>query len=516
MSAFLPDRSDVVLRHILERNASEVPDKECILFEDGEKWTYSECLKQAYKAGNAFSELGIKRGEHALVFLPNGRDWIRAWWGISSIGAVMVPVNLAYKGELLRHICQDSLATRIVTTPELSERLKFIGLDLEVIDPSILAVGAKHEPILDRPIEPWDIHVILYTSGTTGASKGVLNPYFHSFSQQTQYIFPRATSDDTALVDLPLFHSGAFNQAYAFLALKGRMALRTVFSGSRYLDIVRECDATVSLMIGTIASFLEAKALQPDDADNPLRWVFCAPMPRDPDAFMKRYGLKEIVGAYSSTEVSCPIMTRGRLKDPKTCGRARDGVQLRLVDEHDIPVPAGETGELIIRTDRPWEMNVGYLNRPEETAKAWRNGWFHTGDLFTCDEEGYYFLFDRKKDSIRRRGENISSFEVEKEVLSHPAIAEAACVAAQGELAEDEVKVFIVLRKGAEFDPAELIKFFLIPRMPYFMVPRFIEVMPELPRTATMRVKKYELRARGNSSATWDREAAGIKVTRDS
>lgn len=511
---FLPDRSKVVIRHILERHAENIPDKECVVFPDGERWTYSKALEEAYGAADVLSGLGIRRNENVLIFLPNGKEWLRAWWGAAALGAVIVPVNTAYKGGMLKHICQDSGARHMIVTPDLAERLQGLNQDLNVIDPDMLSQGMMVEPKTDAPIEPWDIHGIMYTSGTTGLSKGVITPYLQSYTQCIHYV--QATQEDTSLVDLPLFHASGMNIAYATWSPGGRVVLQEVFSKSRYLDIVREFGVTFALMIGPMASFLLSNPPSPQDADSPLRRVGIAPMVADPEAFMARFGIKELVNSYSSSEVSNTLQTEnGPILNSKTCGKPRSGIQVRLVDEHDIPVPVGKTGELIVRSHLPWEMNVGYWNRPEETATAWRNGWFHTGDLFYCDEEGNYFFADRKKDAIRRRGENISSMEVEREVLAHPEVLEAAAMAVPSEVGEDEVKVFVVVREGAGFDPAELIRF-LIPRMPYFMVPRFVEVLPDLPKTATMRVKKYELKALGNSAATWDRETAGIRVTRKS
>ncbi len=270
----------------------------------------------------------------------------------------------------------------------------------------------------------------------------------------------------------------------------------------------------MGLLFGAMLEFFNSMPPRPDDADNPLRVMLCTPIPENYTAFKERFGIQDLYTAYGIKETSCIFMTQGPELNPKSCGKIFPGVQVRLVDDHDIPVPTGKAGELIIRTDLPWQLNVGYWQRPEQTAEAWRNGWFHTGDLLRCDEDGNYFFVDRKKDAVRRRGENISTFEVEREVLAYPGVLEAACVAAPGDFGEDEVKVFVVPVEGHSIDPAELTKF-LIPRMPYFMVPRFIEVIPELPKTTNMRVKKHELRARGNTTATWDREAAGIKVKRD-
>ncbi len=509
----LPDRSKVVMRHLLERNAEKLPNNECVVFEDGERWNYQRALDQAYKAANSLSNLGIKRGENVLIFLPNGKDWIRAWWGVTIIGAVIIPVNTAYKGEMLRHVCNDSQADLIITNTDLGERIQRLDLGLKLIDPSILVEGISDEPKLVEPIEPWDIHMILYTSGTTGPSKGVISPYLHTYMQGIWH-WTRATTHDIMLTDLPLFHAGGMIPAYALWTVGGGIAVRRVFSGSRYWDVVRETGATMSIMVGTIPAFLATTPPKPNDINNPLRLALCAPMVENPADFMTRFGIEELYCNYSMTELSAPIGTQGLIMNPKSSGKMREGVEVRLVDDHDIPVPLGEPGECIVRADLPWEMNIGYWNSPEETALAWRNGWFHTGDMLMCDEEGNYFFVDRKKDAIRRRGENISSFEVEREVMAYPFVAESACVAAPGEFGENEVKVFVVPQDMERFDPADLIKF-LIPRMPYFMVPRFVEPLPELPKTHTHRIKKFELRERGNCENTWDREAAGIIVTRN-
>jgi crotonobetaine/carnitine-CoA ligase len=512
---FFPDRSEVVLRHMLERKAEELRDKECVRFQNGERWSYAESLLVAYRAANALSRLGVQTGENVLVFLPNDQSWIRAWWGIACLGAVIVPLNTAYKGEMLRHVCQDSQARHMITIPELAGRVEGLGLDLNIIDPAFLAEGSSDAPGLEQPIEPWDVHAIIYTSGTTGPSKGVIISYFKSYSDGIVNWGEVVTRDDTMLAELPFFHVAGMSNVYVVWSVGGRAAVRSGFSGSRYLAVVKECGATLAMMLGTVPGFLASSPPQPNDADNPLRVVFSAPMVSDPDAFMARFAIEQLITTFGMTETTGIIRNRGRIENPKSCGKVAPGVEVRLVDDHDIPVPTGQVGELIVRADLPWIMSTGYYQRPEETAKAWRNGWFHTGDMFICDEAGNYFFVDRKKDAVRRRGENISTFEVEREVTAHPSVLEAACVAAPGEYGEDEVKVFVVPRNESEFDPGDLIRF-LIPRMPYFMVPRFIEVVGELPKTATMRVKKFELRARGDSSAMWDREAAGIKLTRHS
>ncbi len=509
-----PDRARAVIRHILERQASERPDKECILYGDGPFWTYKDALLQAYRAANALAEVGVKRGENVLIFMPNGPDWVRAWWGVSSLGAVMVPVNTALKGDLLKHVCTDSGAHHIITTPNMMERIKGCGVDLNLIDPNLFARGSSAEPQLDGPIEPWDTLAIFYTSGTTGRSKGVITSHFQLYNGGSVWR-KKGTENDTILTSNPFFHIAGCQPFLSFWSMGGRVVTDPVFSGSRLLDRVRECGATMTQLVGSMGEFLARMPSKPDDADNPLRLMIITPMVSDPEAFVARFGLDELIAAYGMTELATPILTPWPIVDPRSCGKAVEGVQLRLVDDHDIPVTVGNVGELIVRTDLPWAINSGYWNRPEETVKAWQNGWFHTGDLFRCDRDGNFFFVDRKKDAIRRRGENISSFEVEISVLAHDHVNEVACVAAPGEYGDQEVKVFVVPKEGAHIDPADLIRF-LIPRMPYFMVPRYVEIISELPKTPTMRVKKHELVKRGNTKNTWDREAAGIKVKRDS
>ena len=217
---------------------------------------------------------------------------------------------------------------------------------------------------------------------------------------------------------------------------------------------------------------------------------------------------------FNMTEISSPIVSEPNPRVRGTCGKVRAGVQVRLVDGNDCEVAQGSVGEMIVRTDRPWAMNSGYYKEPEATARAWRNGWFHTGDAFRQDAEGFFFFVDRIKDAIRRRGENISSFEVEAEILAHPDVREAAAIAVPSPLEEDEVLAVIAPQPGRSIDPVQLIHF-LRDRLAYFMIPRYIRVLDELPKTPSSKVLKTELRAQGITADTWDREAAGIVIRRD-
>jgi crotonobetaine/carnitine-CoA ligase len=292
----------------------------------------------------------------------------------------------------------------------------------------------------------------------------------------------------------------------------GQVVIRDAFKTTEFWSDIRKFGCTGTLLVGAMANFLYRQEPRPDDADNPLRYVVMAPVIPEVDDFKRRFGC-DVVTAYSMTELSVPIVSWEREVNGvnyRSCGRVRPGVHVRVVDDHDYPVGPGVIGELVVRSDEPWALSPTYWRMPEKTVEAWRNGWFHTGDAFRYDENGDFFFMDRIKDAIRRRGENISSFEVEAAVNSYQDVLESAAVAVPSEWSEDEVKVAVVPKPGRSIDPAKLIEF-LIPRMPRFALPRYIEIVETLPKTPTERVQKAIIREAGVSAQTWDREKAAIE-----
>ena len=276
---------------------------------------------------------------------------------------------------------------------------------------------------------------------------------------------------------------------------------------------MRELGVTCSVVLGAMTPFLLKAPASKDDADNPYRAALMVPLGEDAKEFAERFGC-DVYTTFNMTEVSSPIMSDKNLETVGVAGKARPGVELRIVDEHDCEVETGTVGELIVRTDAPWAMNAGYNHSPEATAEAWRNGWFHTGDAFRKDEEGFFYFVDRMKDAIRRRGENISSFEVEAEVQLQPSVREVAAIPVASNESEDEVMIVVAEADGHTLDPIALIEA-LRERMPHFMVPRYVRVVPELPKTPTQKVQKHLLKAEGVTADTWDRDAAGIVVKRE-
>ena len=524
----IPPREGVVTRDLVDRWAEERPDKVfCKFDDDGEEWTYRDFRALVVQTAAGFAALGVGRGDHVLVFAPNSREQIRAFFAINYLGAVYVPINTAYKGALLEHVVKlsdarvamvhASLAPRLneVETGKLERLVVVGGAPPETTVPGV-AWGEAMEPeagalpALEAPIQPWDPLAIVFTSGTTGPSKAVLMSYLHLWSNAGPESWPFVTEEDRYLINSPMFHIGGMGPMFVMLARGASLGIAERFDTATYWETVRNTGVTVAFLLGVMATFLEKAEPSADDAANGLRKVVMVPLNDDAEGFAKRFGL-EVYTIFNMTEVSTPIVSAPNPTKRGACGKPRPGVELRLVDENDCEVPEGVVGEMIVRTDRPWAMNSGYHGNPEATAKAWRNGWFHTGDAFVRDAEGDFHFVDRIKDAIRRRGENISSFEVEADVVAHADVRECAAIGVPSEVGEDEVMVVVAPVEGREIDPAGLIAF-LEGRMAYFMVPRYVRVLPELPKTPSNKVMKAELRGEGITPDTWDREAAGIRL----
>ncbi len=507
----MPAREACVLRHMLDAAAAAFPERVLARFEDGSTWTYGEARDIARQTAAGLAALGVGRGEMVSVWLPNGAAAIRAWFGINYLGAVFAPINTAYRGRLLAHVLENTGAKLLIVHDALAGRLDEIALPagLRVVREVPSGAGFADE----APLEPWDIQSVIYTSGTTGPSKGVLQTYLQSWTTgrcSYGYIGP----DDRMLVNLPLFHVGGTSSVHGVLAAGASFALFESFSTARFWEDIRETGSTTTCgLIGAMAEFLMKAPPCADDADNPLRMLTMAPINRATIGFAKRFGFDWLTG-FNMTEVSVPLVAPVNSTVEYGCGRPRSGIEARLVDGNDIEVPAGAVGELILRSDLPWAMTPGYLNMPDATARAWRNGWFHTGDAFRKDADGNYYFVDRLKDTIRRRGENVSSLEVEFEVASHPAVQEAAAVGVPSPHGEEEILVAVAARPGMTVTPEELIAY-LRPRMAHFMVPRFIRPIAALPKTPTNKVRKALLREDGITPDTWDREAAGIVLRKE-
>lgn len=509
-----PAREDCVLKAILDSRAKRHPDRLVARFEDDTTWTWGECRERVRQAAAGLQALGVKKGDRVLAWLPTGMPMILTWFASNYLGAVFVPLNTAYRGKVLEHVVNSSTAAVMVVHKDLVSRLSDLNLThlKHTIDGTSLdgdAATLDDSAIVDH----WDIQSIIYTSGTTGLSKGVLSPYLQLYTTGVVN-YGYMGEGESILINLPMFHVGGTSPTYCALVRSGMFYLVDGFSTTKFWDQVRDGGCTTtSGLIGVMGNFLMKSEPRPDDRDNPVKYITMMPINAQTVQLGDRFGFDYITG-FNMTEVSTPLVTGFNSKVFGGCGRERTGATCRLVDENDIEVPTGTPGELIVRTDAPWAMNAGYNGMGEATAAAWRNGWFHTGDLFRKDAEGNYFFMDRIKDTVRRRGENISSFEVEAAVRGHPDIDDVAAVGVKSEIEEQEVLIAVTVKAGRTLDPRELTEY-LIPRLAYFMVPRYIRVVAEIPKTETNKARKVVFREEGITSDTWDREAAGIRLTRE-
>ncbi|MBT3533678.1 MAG: AMP-binding protein [Rhodospirillaceae bacterium] len=523
----MPAREVCVLAYQIERWAAEKPDDIAFIFYGGEKWTWAQTLDLTRRAAKGLRDLGVKKGDHVLSWQPNNREAVLTWFALNYLGAVYVPVNTAYKGLLLEHVVKLSDAVVMVCHADLANRLEDIdtGLLRDVIITNGEASLAKHTThpamtlspdvgLSEIPdvIEPWDTQYIIFTSGTTGPSKAVLSSYAQGYSMGPE-AWENIDETDRTLVNLPMFHVGGTVFFIIALARGGSCFLDTHFKTDEFWQTVRENETTLTCLLGAMIPFLLKLPPGNHDKDHPLKKACCVPWSEETMAMGRRYGI-DMRTTFNMTEVSSPMVSDSYPPDAGTCGKVRNGVEARVVDENDCEVAPGETGELILRTDRPWAMNHGYYKNPKATAEAWRNGWFHTGDAFKYDDKGYFYFVDRIKDAIRRRGENISSFEVEAEVNAFADAGEVAAIPVPSELGEDEVMVVVAPAAGKTVEPMELFRY-LEPRMAHFMLPRYIRVVDELPKTPTQKVQKHLLKDDGITADTWDREAEGIIVRRE-
>ena len=365
------------------------------------------------------------------------------------------------------------------------------------------------------PIEPWDVHSIFFTSGTTGPSKAVPSTHLHIYQMAMDGLHFLDESDRYASPSA-FFHIAG---PYVFWGIPPRgasVAMIGTFRTRTFWERIRRTKTTATILIGAMADFLLKAPAHRDDRDSGLRKVLQQPLTHDPAAFAERFDV-EIYTQFDMTEVGPAIVSTSVSEATRPekgyCGRAHPGFELRLVDENDREVPAGEAGVLALRCGVPWVIAPGYFAMPEATAAAWRNGWFHTGDVMRRDAHGNYYYVDRAKDVIRRRGENISSFEVEAAVLSHPGVSAAAAYAVDVEVGEGEVMVAVETVDGVAVDPSDLCGF-LEERLPRFMVPRYVRFVHPLPRSVTDKINKAGLRSEGVTPDTWDRLESGFDARR--
>jgi crotonobetaine/carnitine-CoA ligase len=526
-----------VLEALAGRLASD-PDTLYLDFE-GNTYTTRQMDEESTRLAHTLRDLGVVHGDRVATLIENRAEQVVSFFAALKLGAIQVPINTAYKGEFLRHQLSDSGAKVFVVqgdfvsravevvdaeqTPDLTHCIVVDAPDavLDSVPVTSWAEAVKNgstDAIDSSGVRPNDLACFIYTAGTTGPSKGCMLPhnYIVALADQIARAWQRRP-DDIVLTPLPLFHFNAISVCVVgSLVVGGSAAIERRFSVSNFWPEVKRTGATMVSMLGSLAILIANAEDHPDQQGHRLRLCAAAPMPPDTDrAWQERFGCVTFSGGYGLTEASLLCMLdAGEPNKPGAMGKPNQHeFDVRLVDDDDNEVPVGETGELVCRPKGPSLMFAGYWNRPDATIEATRNLWFHTGDLARLDEDGYAYFVDRKKDALRRRGENISSFEMEKVLYGHQAVKDAAVHAVPSPIGEDDVKITIVLQPDADVSEEQLCRW-VAERVPFFAIPRYVEFRDDLPRNPVGRVLKYELRADGVTDATWDREAAGVTFER--
>lgn len=506
---------------MLLRRASERPDAP--LFQQGDVRRNSrEMVDAVAHAGGLLHRAGVQPGQPVALMSANRVELLDFILGCAWIGAVAVPINTASRGAQLRHILTNCRAQLLIAESEFLPQVEAAGTipDLGTVwlldspSPSAPAlpqwqvqpVPTNGDAVDPAPVSPAETAAILYTSGTTGLSKGVQCPQAQfcwwgvNMSAQLEL-----REDDVLFTCLPLFHTNALNAFAQAVECGGSYVLGSRFSASRFWGEVAAAEATVTYLLGAMVTILANRPPSPQDSAHRVRVALSPATPADRLApFRSRFGV-QLLDGYGSTETNSVIGSTPGQNLPGTMGRVRPGFTIRVADESGLPVPDGVPGELLIRSDQPHALATGYHAMPEATARSWQDLWFHSGDRVVVDDQGWVSFVDRIKDVIRRRGENISSTEVEHVLRSHPKVVDVAVYPVDSELGEDEVMAALVVAETVDF--AELTDF-CAPRLAAFAVPRFLRVVDALPQTENGKVRKPVLRAEGRDRAEWDREVA--------
>ena len=502
-----------VIPQIILSQAKRQPKRVAIHFINGPDWTYQEVLDQALHGAGWLKAQGITADSAVALMADDPQTFCQCWLGLAMLGATMVAINTSVRGDPLRH--QLTLAE---VTDVLAEVAHFQTTQTACGRAQLLSTeqmsSATTTPLAQSDIHPAkhnDTSCIMFTSGTSGPAKGVMMPHAHCV------LFAVGTIDNYHLhaehvfyICLPLFHAnGLFMQLLACLLSGAPAVLRPRFSASQWLADIRRYSITHTNMLGALAAFVAAQPPTPQDSDHQLQVIGSAPLPASAEKTLRiRFNVPHVIPLYGMTEVNIPLYGRLDEQAPSTCGRLYAEyfeVEIRN-PESDESIPQGGVGEIMVRPRQPFGFMAGYVGMPEKTLEAWRNFWFHTGDAGRIDSRGRFVFVDRIKDCIRRRGENISSYEVEQAFLALEDIAEAAAYAvpaAGGEGMEDEVMVALETKAGTESTPEKWLEQ-AAPNLPRFAIPRYLRIVDALPKTPTGKIRKVQLRTEGVTADSFE------------
>ena len=542
----------MTIGELVDEVTARDPEKIYLYFGDYEI-TYQEFREQSLRTASLLRDLGVRHGDRVCLFLPNGREVLCLWMGLARLGAICVPINTAYRQAEMAYVLNNAEAKVLVAHHSLMGVAQEAARQCPFLQETVV-VSLEGEastdwrdfwPLLEQAspltdqlvmVEPQDVSTLLYTSGTTGNPKGVMITHdMYVAAGQGFATWTESTSDDRFFTCLPFFHANThYYSTMGSLAAGASLAVVDRFSASRFRDQIRESGATVVNFIGMILPVLLKQPPGDTDRDNTVRIFYGSPAlaPELLREFEERFGVEVLIGfaltecCYGTIEPMGQAHRRGSAGLPRRHPDPRFRNSLRLVADSGEPVEPGKVGEITLRSPA---VMPGYWRDPERTEEAIRGGWLHTGDLGWQDEDGYLYFVDRKKDVIRRRGENVSSQEVEDVIKRHPGVLDCAVIAVPSDVGEDDVKAYVVPRpftsldeKGpkqpgdgemAQLRPEDVV-YWCADRLAYFKVPRYVELRDDLPRTPSLRVRKELLRQEREDliSGSFDREKAGIRI----
>jgi crotonobetaine/carnitine-CoA ligase len=512
------------------RIAAEAGPDRVLLDCDGERLTVGALATRAQDWSQALIAAGIAPGDRVAIMMRNVAEFPCAWLGILGAGAIEVPVHAAYRGPLLEHVLAESGARMLICDEEFAPRLAGLALPaLERIvvrgDPGVAVGPRRAESVAEllaagRPAALPTLGAatptcILYTSGTTGRSKGVVLTHAANLRlSRTNVEMMRYGPEDVLYTAFPLFHVNAkFTSLVSALLCGGRLVLDDRFSASGFWPRMREKGVTAFNYMGSLLTILHKAEPRHDDADNPVTRCYGSACPATIwEDFERRFDLR-VNELYGMTEIGIATLNGYGERKVGSIGRAVDYFEVRVADAEDRECADGEVGEIQVRPREPGVMFDYYWERLDATAEGFRNLWFHTGDRGSRDPDGFFHFADRSKDSVRRRGENVSSFEVENVLATHPAVLEAAAFGVPAEIGEEDLMVAVVLSPGHDATAADLLDH-CQDRLPYFAVPRYVSFRPEIPKNASQRVQKFKLREEGITADAYDATAAGYEIRR--
>lgn len=527
----IEETRQLTIGHVLRTNAQRFGDRTFLKFEDRD-YSYAEVNALTNRLSNGLAAQGVRQGDHVSVMMDNSVEMLFAILALGKLGAVAVPINTAAKGQLLEYFLLQSKSTALILDSKYVDRLAEVrsavpAIRLAVVlkgDPAVIEGGIAFDQVCDQAdtepstqVQFKDLALLMYTSGTTGPSKACMYTHAHALKWASTFAKElRYRADDTMYVCLPLFHGNAMHTAtYGMMMVGGTVAIARRFSASGYWKDINRYGATLTNLLGSMGDILWKQPVTPEEQNNSLRQWLMAPTPKYAREAMERYKLK-ITNVFGLTDfaVTHYFGPDGPLDKLGAAGVLHGDFECRIADEDDFELSPGEVGEILLRSKVAWHGTSGYYDMAEATMRANRNQWFHTGDFGYVDQDGYLYFTDRKKDSIRRRGENVSAFEVEQILMGHPHVKEV-CVYAVRTEGDEEVAATLILNEGEKPDEAGIIAFCQT-RMAYYMVPRFLQFVDGFPRNPSEKVEKHKVRseAEADLSRLWDRVAAGIVVSR--